>query len=105
MKKINQRLIKKIANKIAREFQPEKIILFGSRAYGEPDNGSDLDFLIIKNSPLPRHKRAIEIQRSFYNYFIPMDIVVYTREEVEKYKDVKGSFIHTVMKKGKVLYG
>ncbi|MEW6007252.1 MAG: nucleotidyltransferase domain-containing protein [bacterium] len=104
MREINSELLKEITDKIVSNFNPYKIILFGSYAYGQPKKGSDLDFFIIKDSDLPRHKRSIDIRKLFYGYLIPMDILVYTKQEVDYWKDVKCSFVHRVMKKGKVIY-
>jgi len=105
MKEVTEEVIQEVKEKIISHFQPEKIILFGSYAYGTPRKGSDLDLLIVKESDSPKHKRAILIRRLFRGYMIPMDILVYTPEELKKYKDIKGSFTHKVLRKGRILYG
>ena len=105
MRKLNNKLLQEIVDKIVEHSHPEKIILFGSYARGNPEKGSDLDLLIIKDSFLPRHKRSVEIRKLFYNYCIPMDVLVYTPKEVEEWKDVIGHILHTIIKKGKVVYG
>ncbi|MEW6482064.1 MAG: nucleotidyltransferase domain-containing protein [bacterium] len=97
--------IEEIKNKIISQFQPQKIVLFGSYAWGNPKKGSDLDLLIVKESSEVPHKRSIPLYRLFRNWMIPMDFIVYTPQEVIKYKDIKGSFIHKVLTKGKILYG
>jgi len=105
MRQVTENLIQEIKDKIVENVLPLKIILFGSYAYGEPRKGSDLDLLIVKQSNLPRRKRAKEVRHLFRDYFIPMDILVYTPQEIERFKDVKSAFIQTVLKKGRVLYG
>ena len=65
---IIQKQIEEIVKRIVDNYKPEKIILFGSYAYGIPTKDSDLDLLIVKNSSLPRHKRAREEK----GYFIEM---------------------------------
>lgn len=102
---ITEEMIQQIKEKIVSCFQPEKIILFGSYACGIPGKGSDLDLLIIQESDSPRHKRSIPIRRLFRGYRIPMDIIVYTPSELKRYKDIKGSFAHRVLSKGRILYG
>lgn len=102
---ITEELIQSIAHKIVQKLHPNKIFLFGSYAYGSPKKGSDLDLLIVKESDSPRHKRSIPIRRLFRGYMIPMDILVYTPQELQRYKDIRGSFVHKVLNKGKVLYG
>lgn len=104
MDKINSKVIGEIKDLIAQKISPVKIILFGSLAKGDEKEGSDLDLLIIKESSLPRHKRAKEIRLLLSKYIFGKDILVYTPDEIEEWKDVPDAFITTVMKEGKVLY-
>jgi predicted nucleotidyltransferase len=96
--------INEVVNKIASNFNPEKIFLFGSYASGSPDYDSDLDLLIIQHSELPRHRRVFEIRKSLIGIRIPIDIIVYTPEEFEIEKEVKFSFINNAIKESKLLY-
>ena len=96
--------INEIVNKIALNFNPEKIFLFGSYASESPNRDSDLDLLIIQNSKLPRHKRVFEIRKSLIGSMIPLDIIVYTPEEFESEKEIKFSFINNAIKTSKLLY-
>ncbi len=102
---ITEEFIRDITRKIVHVIHPDKVILFGSYAYGNPKKESDLDLLIVKESDKPPHKRSIPIRRLFRGYMIPMDILVYTPQEVERYKNTKGSFTYNILTKGKVLYG
>lgn len=97
--------ISQIVKLIAKNVEPEKIILFGSYATGIPDENSDLDLLIIKDSKIPRYKRGREIRKYLRGIGVPMDIIVYTNEEIEKWKNVKEAFITQVISHGRVLYG
>lgn len=94
-----------IVNRIINVANPDKIILFGSHAYGTPNEDSDIDLLIIKDTDLPFNKRAAEIRRSLRGIGVPLDLVVYTPSEVEKYKNNKFSFLGKIDQQGKVLYG
>jgi predicted nucleotidyltransferase len=96
--------INDIVNRIAIKFNPDKIILFGSYAAGNPTNDSDIDLLIIKDTDLPRHKRSFDIQKSLIGSMVPMDILVYTTEEFEKEKNVKDSFLFSAIRTSKILY-
>ena len=96
--------INEIVNRIAIRFNPDKIILFGSYASGNPNNDSDLDLLIIKDTNLPRHKRSFDIQKSLIGSMIPMDILVYTTKEFEQEKNEKSSFFSSAIKTSKILY-
>ena len=96
--------INDIVNRIAVRFNPDKIILFGSYASGNPGNDSDIDLLIIQDTDLPRHKRSFDIQKSLIGSMIPMDILVYTTKEFEQEKNEKGSFLFSAIRTSKVLY-
>ena len=96
--------INDIVNRIAFRFNPDKIILFGSYAAGNPNNDSDIDLLIIKDTDLPRHKRSFDIQKSLIGSMVPMDILVYTTKEFEEEKNEKNSFLFFAIKTSKVLY-
>ena len=96
--------INDIVSRIATKFNPDKIILFGSYASGNPDNDSDLDLLIIKDTDLPRHRRSFDIQKLLIGSMIPMDILVYTNQEFEQEKNEKYSFLNSAIKTSKILY-
>ncbi len=102
---VTQREIEEIVKRIIDNYKPEKIILFGSYAYGCPTEDSDLDLLVIKSSKLPGYKRAREIRRHLWGITdIPKDIIVYTQEEISDWEKVKEAFITEVVRKGKTLY-
>ncbi|VVB92094.1 Nucleotidyltransferase domain protein [uncultured archaeon] len=105
MQPITDELIQKIKNRIVSGVHPEKIILFGSYAYGTPTKDSDLDLLVIMPSDEPMHKRILQIRKLLRDFRIPKDIIVYTPEEVENWKGASAAFITSVMRKGKVIYG
>lgn len=104
IKEADRSVIEEIVNRVLQSVQPEKIILFGSHAYGQPHADSDLDILIIVNSDLPRYKRAVPIYKALAGLLIPKDILVYTPEEVDAWAEVPQAFVTTVLKKGKVIY-
>jgi predicted nucleotidyltransferase len=101
---IDDSKIDEIVKKIASRFDPEKILLFGSYASGNPNQDSDLDLLIIQESDQPRHYRSFEIRKSLIGAGIPMDIIVYTPSEFESEKETKFSFINSAIKTSKLLY-
>ncbi len=73
--------IENLTSQIAREFKPDRIILFGSYAYGQPGNDSDVDILVVlpfKGKPV---RKAIEI-RNKVNAGVPLDLIVRTPEQV-----------------------
>ncbi len=104
MELITEKKIQEVINKISNNYFPEKIILFGSYAKGNPEVTSDLDLFIIKDSVLPRYKRGLEVRRLLFGSMIPIDLLVYTPKEIEEQKDRKYSFVHEVLNTGRVVY-
>ncbi|MEJ5199957.1 MAG: nucleotidyltransferase domain-containing protein [Anaerolineae bacterium] len=100
----DERTIQEITATIVEAVHPEKVILFGSWARGEQNASSDLDLIVIQRTSLPRHRRYAQIRRLFWGLGLPMDILVYTPEEFDRYCSVPGSLTYTVMCEGKVLY-
>ena len=105
MQPITDQLIQEIKNRIVSEVHPEKIILFGSYAYGNPTKDSDLDLLVILPTKEPMHKRGVRIRKLLRDIRVPKDILVYTPQEVEKWKNASAAFITSIIRKGKVIYG
>ena len=105
MQPVTDEIIQEIKDRIIRGVHPEKIILFGSYAYGVPTKESDLDLLVILQTKEPMHKRALRIRKLLRDIRVPKDIHVYTPQEVEKWKNASTAFITVILKKGKVLYG
>jgi predicted nucleotidyltransferase len=96
--------ISRIKDKIVQEIKPEKIILFGSYAWGEPTEDSDVDLFVIQKSKEPRRIRQKELRRKLWGSDVPMDLLVYTPEEIEKRLEIDDPFILHILNKGKVLY-
>ncbi len=95
-----------IVNTILERLSPEKIILFGSYAYGEPTKDSDLDILVVvRKHSQPRFKRTREIRKYLWGKVsVPKDILIYTLDEIREWENVEQAFITSVIKEGKVLY-
>ena len=102
---INNQDINKIVSKIVTNINPDKIILFGSYAYGSPNEDSDLDLLVIKDMAVEKHKRGREIRKYLRGTKVPLDLLIYTNEEVEELKNDKNAFISQILEKGRVLHG
>lgn len=96
--------LKEVTDKIVKEFEPEKIILFGSYAWGKPHEDSDLDFFIIKDTELSSLKRIEAVDKIFSRRDLPMDFLVYTPKQVEENLKRGDFFVKDILTKGKVLY-
>jgi len=97
--------IKNVARQIGEKSNARAVFLFGSYARNQAGRDSDVDFLVIAESDLPRHKRSRQIHMMFKPYPFPMDILVYTPDEVNKESEFEISFISRALKEGKKLYG
>lgn len=95
---------REITARILRVIQPRKIVLFGSRARGECRSDSDWDILVVADSTQPRYQRSPPLYGAFSDLRQPVDILVYTPEEVEEWRQVESAFVTTAMREGKVLY-
>ena len=96
--------IRQMAGEIAKAFNPDKIILFGSYAKGNATAESDVDLLVIMESSDPPPLRSVGMYRLLNGYMIPVEIMVRTPAEIERYKDVPFSVIHTALRDGITLY-
>lgn len=96
--------IEKLTRIIIEIEQPNQIVLFGSYAYGEPKETSDLDILVVKDYNVPRHKRGHTLLQALSYVRFPLDILFYTPAEIAKWQDTSLAFITTAMSKGKILY-
>jgi len=101
---ITETKIRQAAQRIADAVQPEKIILFGSFAYGQPGPDSDVDLLVIMESEQSAHARAVQISEILYPRPFPVDIIVRTPAEVAERIALGDTFFREIMAKGKVLY-
>ena len=95
--------IQLLSDRIAREFQPERIILFGSYAYGTPDDDSDVDLLVILPFAGKPTRKALEILNKM-NPGISLDLLVRTPEHVKERLDNRDWFIYEIIEKGLTLY-
>ncbi len=97
-------LLTHVTQTIINRFHPKRIMVFGSHARGEAGPDSDLDLFIEMETPRRPPERAIEVSEAFGLRAWPMDIVVYTPEEVRRLRHVKGTLLSVIEKEGKVLY-
>lgn len=102
---ISQEKINEVIDRIVKNINPEKIILFGSYAQGNPGEDSDLDILVIKEMKMPRYKRTREVKKYLRGLKIPIDVIVYTKKEIKEWEGTKTAFINQAIKRGKLLYG
>ena len=101
---ITEKQINENIKRVVDNYHPDKIILFGSYSNGQPDEDSDLDLIIIKNTDLPKQRRGRNIRKYLFGSFIPMDLKIYTPMEYDNDIMNPYSFLHTAIKNSLTLY-
>ncbi len=97
-------LLKEMVSRIRKTLNPERIILFGSRARGQAGNKSDYDLVVIQESDQPRYRRSVPLYPALADLPVEVDVVVYTPTEVQEWSAVPQDFISTAIREGKVIY-
>ncbi len=95
--------IKELAARIVREFRPERVISFGSYAYGTPTVQSDVDLLVVLCHAGRGTRKAVEMLNAI-NPTIPVDLLGHTPERLARRLAQHDFFLQEVMEKGRVLY-
>lgn len=95
--------IRALARRIAAEFKPRRIILFGSYAYGEPTDDSDVDLLVIFRGRGTAIERSLEIRLRMHPGY-PLDLLTRTTQEVRRRIAMEDWFMRDIVENGKVLY-
>jgi len=101
---VSNQTIRAIVDHIAAHFKPEQIVLFGSYAYGNPEPWSDLDLLIVIDAPEGEMEKALAIRKNLPPYPFTIDVIVRSRETLEKRKKLGDWFLQEITKNGKVIY-
>jgi predicted nucleotidyltransferase len=102
-KRISEKTIRSLVGMIAEKFQPQKIILFGSYARGSVLPESDIDLLIIMETPLRPVQQALKI-RQFINPLFGLDLIIYTPQQLQQRLVMGDSFLRDILAEGLVLY-
>ncbi len=101
---LNDDLVQDIVRRIVEMAQPDKVILFGSRARGDARPDSDFDVLVIKDSDEPGYRRDALLYLALAGLNAPVDVMVYTPEEIREWSAVPQAFVTTAVREGKVVY-
>ena len=102
---INNEIIEEVKNRLVKTYNPIAIYLFGSYAWGTPTEDSDLDLLIVVDKSNERSfDRPRPGQRALFGLGISKDMIIYTKDEFEKYADNITTLCYKIKKDGKVLY-
>ncbi len=100
------KVLERLVNVLKEHYEPEKVILFGSYAYGQPNEESDIDLLIIKETDKPFFQRLAELRKivSEARRGYAFEPVILTPKELKERLKRGDQFFQTIMEKGTVLY-
>ena len=101
---VSMQEIQRIVGRIIELFHPQKVILFGSFAYGSPHEGSDVDLLVVVTRPVSRDEAWAIARELGKGLAIPLQLIFMTVAEFEETKDVVGGLAYPAHHWGKVLY-
>lgn len=99
-----QALYREIVRRIVEVADPERIMLFGSRARRDYRPDSDIDILVVAESAEPRYKRAGRLYTALASLPLEVDVLVYTPREIEEWSRVPQAFVTTATREGLVVY-
>jgi uncharacterized protein len=100
---IAQEQIHDISERIARQFAPDQIILFGSYAYGSPNEGSDVDLLVVLPSEGKPYRKAAEIAAAVHEGF-PLDILARRPDDIARRYREADPLVRDALDRGRVLH-
>ena len=103
IREISNADIDRVVDQIVKNFQPQRVILFGSYAYGQPRQASDVDLLVVMQTPLKESEQAFRICREI-DYHFGLDLIVRTPETLNQRLRLGDPFLREITDQGKVLY-
>jgi len=98
-------LVERVVRRIARSAKPERVILFGSRASGQPREDSDIDLVVVYSGSKTKREVQVGIHKLFPNPDFSMDVFVLTPEELESQKTIPNTLAREISERGVVCYG
>lgn len=101
---VDEPLLAEVVRRLVEAIDPDRIILFGSRARGDARPDSDLDLLIVKPSDEPAHRRDARAYRAVGTVGAPKDMLWFTPEEVEEWAGARNHVVARALREGRVLY-
>ncbi len=108
MSEDENQLLQEMVEVIVREVDPEAIILFGSRARGDARPDSDVDLLVVESEPFSvqrsRRLETMKLYRALMNWPISKDLLVYSRDEFDKWKASLNHVVGRASREGRILH-
>lgn len=98
--------LQSILDRLIAEYHPQRVIMFGSHAWGTPHEDSDVDLFIVKDTAQRFLERCFEVRQLLtpVRQELPLDIIVMTPQEIERRKTAGDPFITQILEEGTLLY-
>jgi predicted nucleotidyltransferase len=105
---VTDTLLQQMVDAIVAEVNPDQVILFGSRARGDARDDSDIDLIVLESEPFgeerTQHGEEVRIRRALSGFGVAKDILVYSQEDVEYWRDSLNNVLARALREGRVLY-
>ncbi|MFH1541860.1 MAG: nucleotidyltransferase domain-containing protein [bacterium] len=97
-------IIKKIKEELSMQYQPTKLVLFGSATSKGLEQANDIDLCVIKNGFKDKSEEFVKIRKILGRTIVPLDVLIFNQEEFNRRKDIWGTVQYEIDKNGEVLY-
>ena len=108
MAQLSNTVLDRMVQKIVEEVDPEQVILFGSHARGDARAESDVDLVVVESEPFgqerSRRQETARLYRSLAGFGVAKDILLYSRDEVEYWRDSLNHVLARALREGRALY-
>ena len=105
---VDETILRQIVAAIVAAADPEQVILFGSRARGDARTDSDVDLVVIEAEPFgpgrDKHAEAVRLLRALNGIEVAVDLLVYSRDEVDYWRDSLNNVLARALREGKLVY-
>jgi predicted nucleotidyltransferase len=105
MQVVDETLIAEAGSRLAAAAPGAQVILFGSHPFGEANPQGDLGFLIVESEVDNEAEESVRLHRTLRDLRVPAEVIVVSREYVDRWREVRGGLVHAALSQGRVLAG